>query len=112
MTLDEGAFIIPWKSGASAPRKEREEIWASAPATRHALQDRLALRIPENLLARPVRLCGHHASDGMRESLTHRSVGLLPRTHTFKPVRHVFQRQVVNTHRWQLGFSRQRHKRG
>src|SRR5450631_222550 len=45
--------------------------------TRRPVRDRLGLRVPEDFLACPVRLSGHRAGNRMRESIMHRSMGLL-----------------------------------
>ena len=48
----------------------------------------------------------------MRESFMHSRVGLLARTHAFKPIRHVLRGQVVNAERRQFGLTRQKHNFG
>lgn len=60
---------------------------------------RLGTAFPVKLLAGPIRLGGHHARDGMSESILDCAMRLLAATHAFEPVGHMPERQIINLHR-------------
>jgi hypothetical protein len=56
---------------------------------RRMLEHLLLLGIEVNSLSRPVGARCHHARDGVRESILHRGIGLLPAAQAVQPVRHM-----------------------